>query len=327
VTFSDKDRQCSDIQPIIPPRTSRNSKHANNQQLDNCDNQEPHNKAFSLFRFVMKLATITLILSAIGHAASFAPVSTRAQVPRTTSLGANNNFDDAKSKLQQFDFPASDSKENNSNLGGMAPLAAASLACMPLSAEAASGTNQVASAFVAYGHYLSLFVMVAALMFEKLTIEPGMSKEKETSLVAADATYGIAALAVLVTGYYRLVEYGKGWFFYSHEPIFWIKMVFFVILGSASLFPTITSIKRFVAAKGDGWEPMSEKLANRMSSVINAELLMMASIPLSATLMSRGVGYTEAIPIEIIGPALTGVTAAGLSFKYIKEALTWSEDE
>jgi putative membrane protein len=229
--------------------------------------------------------------------------------------------------LQQFDFPASDSKENNSNVSVMAPLAAASLAFMPMSAEAASGTNQIASAFVAYGHYLSLFVMVAALMFEKLTIEPGMSKEKETSLVAADATYGIAAVAVLVTGYYRLVEYGKGWYFYSHEPIFWIKMVFFVILGSASLFPTITSIKRFVAAKGDGWEPMSEKLANRMGAVINAELLMMASIPLSATLMSRGVGYTEAIPIEIIGPAFTGVTAAGLSFKYIKEALTWSEDE
>ena len=80
----------------------------------------------------MKLATITIILSAIGQAASFAPVPTRAQVPRTTSLGANNNFDDAESKLQQFDFPASDSKENNSNVSVMAPLAAASLASTSL---------------------------------------------------------------------------------------------------------------------------------------------------------------------------------------------------
>ena len=322
---SDKDRPVTfnleTCQPTrLMPTTNKNQDPSHNSQ-----------RWTALLRFVMKLATtITLILSAIGQAASFAPVSTRAQAPRTSSLGANN-FDDAEaSKLQQFDFPISDSEqEKNSNLaGGMAPLAgAASLAFMPLSAEAASGTNQVASALFAYGHYLSLFVMVGALMFEKLTIEPGMSKEKETSLVVADATYGIAAVALLVTGYYRLVEYGKGWFFYSHEPIFWIKMIFFVFLGSASLFPTITSIKRFIAAKGDSWEPMSEKLANRMNSVINAELLMMASIPLSATLMSRGVGYTEAIPIEIIGPVLTGVTAVGLSFKYVKEALTWSEDE
>ena len=36
--------------------------------------------------------------------------------------------------------------------------------------------------------------------------------------------------------------------------------------------------------------PMSEELAARMTSIINAELLAIASIPLSAALMARGVG-------------------------------------
>jgi uncharacterized membrane protein len=272
----------------------------------------------------MKQATITFFLLAIGQSDAFAPVSTRTQSTRTTSLSASN-FDNVEPKLQQFDFPVS--KENTCNLGNVAPLAAASLAFVPLSAEASTGTSQIVSAVCAYAHYLSLFVMIGALMFERLTIEPGMTKEKEESLVAADSIYGVSAVALLISGYYRTVEYGKGWYFYSHEPIFWVKMIFFAILGSASLFPTITSIKRFVAAKGDSWEPMTEKLANRMKSVVNAELLIMGSIPLSATLMSRGVGYTEAIPFNIIGPVFTGLTAAGLGFKYSKEALTWSEDE
>lgn len=272
----------------------------------------------------MKLSTITFFLLAIDRSDAFAPVSTKTQTPRTTSLFANN-FDNVEPKLHQFDFPVSE--EKTSNLGAMAPLAAASLAFMPLSAEASTGTSQIASAVCAYAHYLSLFVMIGALMFERLTVEPGMPKEKEQTLVVADAIYGVSAVALLVSGYYRVVEYGKGWYFYSHEPIFWVKMIFFAILGSASLFPTITSIKRFVAAEGDSWEPMSEKLANRMKSVVNAELVMMGSIPLSATLMSRGVGYTEAIPINIIGPVLTGITAVGLGVKYSKEALTWSEDE
>jgi len=72
---------------------------------------------------------------------------------------------------------------------------------------------------------------------------------------------------------------------------------------------------------------MSEKLANRLKSVISAEMLMLSSIPLAATLMSRGVLYTEAIPFQFIGPAACAVTAGGLGFKYVKEALTWKEDD
>jgi len=290
---------------------------------------------------------IFLMASACSQSSAFAPCSSpsRIQVPRTSSthsLLSAHKLNLHNTKLQgegsndldiSFQFPTSTKnnlQESISNQSLLAPLVAASLAFFPLSAEAASsaGSNQIISAFVAYGHYLSLFVMVGALMFERLIISPGMTKETEQTLVVADAAYGISAVALLVSGYYRAVEYGKGWYFYSHEPIFWLKMIFFMILGSASLFPTITSIKRALAASkdDDSWQPMTEKLANRMKSVINAELVMMGSIPLSATLMSRGVGYSESIPFDVVGPALTAITALGLGFKYTKEALTWSEE-
>lgn len=299
----------------------------------------------------MKILHYTLLSGFIAGSSAFAPISANVQLKSLTSstpfsLQANNQVNndlksstsfslqaknqvnnnlESPSSLKAFDFPESNFDENTFNLKSLAPLAVASVAIAPMSAEAATGTSQVASAFVAYGHYLSLFVMVGSLMFERLTIEPNMSKDTEKTLVFADAIYGASAVALLVSGYFRAVDYGKGWSFYSHEPIFWVKMIFFCILGSASLFPTITSIKRFVAAQGDSWEPMSDKLASRMKSVINAELVMMGSIPLSATLMSRGVGYTEAIPFEIIGPVLTALTAVGLGIKYAKEAITWEE--
>jgi putative membrane protein len=290
----------------------------------------------------MKLASTVLCLSAFEQSIAFAPARVgvlpsskihapklSVHAPRSTQLFASNSNDNEEANLRQFDFPQNEEIQNlNPNM--MVPtLAVASLAFMPLSAEAATGTNQVASAFMAYGHYLSLFLMIGALMFERLTIAPGMTKETERSLVFADAAYGVSAVALLVSGYYRAVEYGKGWNFYSHEPIFWVKMVFFSILGSASLFPTITSIKRAILATkgGDSWQPMTDKLADRMKSVVNAELLIMGSIPLSATLMSRGIGYSETIPYNIIGPVLTAATALGLGFKYTKEAITWSEDE
>jgi hypothetical protein len=104
-------------------------------------------------------------------------------------------------------------------------------------------------------------------------------------------------------------------------------MVFLSILGAASLFPTLTIIKRTVALQtGKELAPMSEKLAKRLKSVANAELVMLASIPLAATLMARGVLYTETIPFNIIGPALVAITAGGLGYKYVKEALTWTEE-
>ena len=77
------------------------------------------------------------------------------------------------------------------------------------------------------------------------------------------------------------------------------------------------------------FQPMSDKLVKRMTSVLNAELLAIFSIPFLATTMSRGIFYTEAqnLPVEVIGPVVTGVLAVGGGIKYLTEALSWSEEE
>jgi len=75
---------------------------------------------------------------------------------------------------------------------------------------------------------------------------------------------------VLATGYFRVTQFGKGWDFYAHEPVFWFKMLLFSVMGASSLFPTIKIIQRAIEAKefSEGKRaaplPLSEKLAARM---------------------------------------------------------------
>jgi len=190
----------------------------------------------------------------------------------------------------------------------------------------AAAPDAVPSALAAYGHYLSIILIVASIMTERLTVKAGMSIEEEKLLGAADIMTGVAGTALLVSGYYRTTAYGKGWDFYSHEPIFWLKMTFLGIFGALSLFPTITIIQRTVKIQQEGTiEPMSEELAKRMRQILNAELSALAFIPLTATLMSRGVGYINEFPTEIVGPILFGVVTAGGVYKYVKDAISWKE--
>ena len=213
-------------------------------------------------------------------------------------------------------------RENNNNAAVM--MTPALLAtCYAGAAQAA--VDPVASAFAAYGHYLGLVLVVGALTTERLTVKANMSEEEEQRLVIADSVYGIAGVLVLYTGYLRATEYGKGWEFYSHEPIFWVKMWLFTVMGSSSLFPTIKIIQRAAAkAKGEV-EPMSEKLAARITKVVNGELLAIGSIPLAAALMARGVAFAPDMPWQA-GAAPVALTSVALGVKYVKEALTWEED-
>jgi len=194
-----------------------------------------------------------------------------------------------------------------------------------------SSSFALSSALAAYGHYLCFGIAASSLVVERVTIQSNMSKDQETKMVIADAVYGISAALILFTGYLRLTQYGKGWEFYSHEPLFWVKMWGFMILGASSLFPTVTLIKRAVAQqKIDASEfvPMSDKLVKRMTTIINAELLAIFSIPFLASTMARGLWYEEVqgLPVEIIGPVVTGVLAVGGGIKYLTEALSWSEE-
>ena len=80
------------------------------------------------------------------------------------------------------------------------------------------------SAWVAYIHYLSFMFCFAALVLERKLLKVNPSREDAIALVLTDITYGLAALALLISGILRVLYFGRGTEFYTHNPLFWIKV-------------------------------------------------------------------------------------------------------
>ena len=68
------------------------------------------------------------------------------------------------------------------------------------------------------------------------------------------------------------------------------KIIIFVLLGSLSLYPTITYVLWSIPLSKGRLPTVSETLVSRLRLIINIELVGFAAIPFFATLMARGVG-------------------------------------
>lgn len=206
------------------------------------------------------------------------------------------------------------------------PLPAAALlvllAATPEPAHAATGANSLAGAAAAYGHYLSIMGMVSAVAIERVTISAKPTKEDIELLTNADIAYGVFGVVTLLTGVARARWFGKGWEFYAHEPLFWVKLALYGVMGASSLLVTTKVVQMAIALKDSPDAPpeVGEELEARMVKIINGELLALFSIPLMASLMSRGFLYSDGFPWPV-GAAIVAAPSIGLSVKYVREAL------
>ena len=146
------------------------------------------------------------------------------------------------------------------------------------------------SASIAYIHYLSFMLCFGALVFERISLKVNPNRQEAISMVIADIIYGIAGIALLVSGIYRVIKFGQGSEFYTENPIFWIKIIFFAFVGSLSLYPTITYVLWAIPLSKGNLPEVTANLVSRLRIIINFELVGFASIPFLATLMARGVG-------------------------------------
>ena len=155
---------------------------------------------------------------------------------------------------------------------------------------AAIPTDVLQRAGVAYVHYLSFMLCFGALVLERRLIKANPSKQEATLMVVTDVVYGIAALALLLSGIARVLYFGQGSEFYTENPLFWWKVGLYLAVGGLSLYPTITYILWAIPLRKGELPQVSEALAKRLAWILNIELVGFAAIPLLATLMARGVG-------------------------------------
>ena len=150
----------------------------------------------------------------------------------------------------------------------------------------------IKNASVAYIHYLSFMICFGALVLERKLLKADPSREEAISIVVTDIFYGLAALLLLISGILRVLYFGQGAGFYTENPIFWIKIIVFALVGSLSLYPTITYVLWAIPLSKGTLPKVTENLVSRLRLIINVELVGFASIPFIATLMARGVGLS-----------------------------------
>jgi putative membrane protein len=178
---------------------------------------------------------------------------------------------------------------------GACPATVPAFAIHRMEGLAAIPPEILSRAGVAYVHYLSFMLCFGALVLERRLIKANPNKADATLMVITDVVYGIAALALLVSGIFRVLYFGQGSSFYTENPLFWWKVGLYLSVGALSLYPTITYITWAIPLRKGDLPKVSEALASRLAWILNIELVGFALIPLLATLMARGVGLPSAI--------------------------------
>ena len=129
-------------------------------------------------------------------------------------------------------------------------------------------------------------------MFERICLKSAPNREEAISMVVADIIYGIAGVALLISGIYRVIKFGHNSDFYTQNPIFWTKIVIFALVGSLSLYPTVTYILWAIPLSKGKLPDVTTNLVGRLRLILNIELFGFSLIPFFATLMARGIGAT-----------------------------------
>jgi putative membrane protein len=147
----------------------------------------------------------------------------------------------------------------------------------------------IIDALTAYAHFISIFLAFSCLTAELILYRPSMPAEIVRRLRRVDAGYGLAAAAIIGTGFLRFSFSGKGADFYVHSGVFWIKMTLVAAVVLVSVVPTAHFL-RLPRRGAGGTVAVAHGEFRRTRAFLWTEATLLALIPLFAALMARGVG-------------------------------------
>lgn len=153
----------------------------------------------------------------------------------------------------------------------------------------------MASALIAYLHYVAMMSIAVILVVEYMICMPGMTGTRIRQLARIDLFYMIAAILALGSGAARVVWFGKGAAFYLHNPVFYVKLALFVAVGLISVPPTLQYLRWLRGVKAGAAKVAADYQVQRVRRLVLVELVLFALIPLMATLMARGIGIQPVI--------------------------------
>jgi putative membrane protein len=146
-------------------------------------------------------------------------------------------------------------------------------------------------AILAYLHFTAIFVFFSFLVVETMMMRSTLDAAAVRVLGRVDIWYFGAGVAVLVTGFSRLVWGAKGADFYLSAWPVYVKVLLFLVVGALSVAPTLRCIRwRRRFGRDPPWRvPEAERRLVR--KLVMIEVHIAALIPLFAVIMARGLGH------------------------------------
>ena len=143
---------------------------------------------------------------------------------------------------------------------------------------------------LAYAHLLAIFTMVVFLASEAaLCRVEWLNAAMVERLGKVDMVYGIAAGMVLVTGLARVFLGSKGAAWYAHNPLLYLKLAMFLVIGLISIKPTLMFVRWRRALRASGALPDAAEI-KKARKLVMVQAHILPFIPLVAVFLARGFG-------------------------------------
>lgn len=146
-------------------------------------------------------------------------------------------------------------------------------------------------ALLAYAHITAILALVVFLTSEAaLCRSQWLNAAVVHRLVKVDILYLSAAVLVLLTGFARTWWGVKGFAWYWHQDLLWLKVGGYGLIALLSSRPTMAFLRWRRDLESSGTLPDAADIQRvRRMVLIEAHLLML--IPLAAALLARGAGH------------------------------------
>jgi putative membrane protein len=140
---------------------------------------------------------------------------------------------------------------------------------------------------VAWFHYASLMLLIAAVLGEMVVLKPQITVAEARVLQRLDITYGASAALLLVTGVGRMFL-EKGVAYYLHHSAFHILVTLFVVIGLISIYPTVVFLRWRGEIKADRAPAIPPEQFRRLRLILRTEIVLLLVAPLFAAWMAHG---------------------------------------
>jgi putative membrane protein len=144
--------------------------------------------------------------------------------------------------------------------------------------------------WLAVAHHLIVFALVVLVALEISLLKPPLDAARIARVARIDMIYGVLAVAIIIAGFVRASMAAKGWYYYSHNLFFWLKIGTFALIGLLSALPTALFLRWRRASKSDpAWLPPADEL-RRVRLLLHIEAALFVPLIAFAAAMARGYG-------------------------------------